>query len=97
MPIEHNPGGSTTLTGDSISFFRLAALKGAVGLELKGIKMRRGPVIWKQAAREFGIKGNKQKVYDWLCAEVEKQRQQQEHIVHLRSRRRREVGGQEVN
>lgn len=91
MPIEHNQGG-TILTGDSIDFFRLAALKGAVGLELKGIKMRRGPVVWRQAAREYGIKGNKQKVYDWLCAKVDELRPQQEHVENGR----RTVGGQEV-
>lgn len=58
MPIHHSKGG-TTLTGDSISYFRLCAMRSAVGLECKGIKMTRGPVLWKQAAREFGIKGNR--------------------------------------
>lgn len=91
MPIEHTAGG-TVLTGDSITFYRLAALKGAVGLELEGIRMRRGPVVWKQAAREYGIKGNKAAVYAWLCAKVEELRAQQEHVEDGR----RTVAGEDV-
>jgi len=80
MPIEHSPGG-TVFTGDSISFFRLCSLKGMVGLECKGIKMHRGPVVWKQIAREFGIKGNRDAVLAWLEAKVAELRPQQEHIT----------------
>lgn len=95
MPIKHGPGG-TTVTGDSIAFFRLAALKGAVGLECKGMKMRRGPVIWKQVAREFSIKGNRDAVYHWLCKKVDELRPQQEHVVTEGGRTVREVEGKEV-
>lgn len=93
MPITHVPGGSTVFTGDSISFYRLIAFKHAVRIEMLGLKARRGPVVWKQAAREFGIKGNKQKVYDWLCAEVERLKPQQEHVTE---EGKREVEGGEV-
>jgi uncharacterized protein (DUF2342 family) len=79
MPITHTDG-ATILTGEAIDFYRIATLRGAVGLELKGIKMTRGPVVWKRVAREFGIKGNKQAVYDWLCAKVEELKAQQVHI-----------------
>ncbi len=77
MPIIHGSGG-TIFTGESISYFRLCALKSAVGLELKGIKVKRWSVT-AQVKKEFGIKGNRQKVYDWLCAKVEELRPQQEH------------------
>lgn len=80
MPITHNRGGSTTLTGDAITFYRLCAFRMAVGLETKGIRARRGPVVWKQAAREFGIAGNRAAVYAALCAMVEAERVKQEHI-----------------
>ena len=97
MPIEHLKSGGTTLTGDSIDFFRLAAMRGAVGLELKGIQMRRGPKVWKQAAREYGIKGNAAAVYAWLDAKVNELRAQQEHISTADDGRIvREVGGIEV-
>jgi hypothetical protein len=96
MPIKHIGGGGTMITGDSIGFFRLVSLRGAVGLELKGLKMSRGPVVWKRVAKEFGIKGNKQAVYDWLCARVNEMKAVQEHQVEESGRLKREVGGQEV-
>lgn len=92
MPIEHHRGG-TTLTGDSIAFYRLCAMRGAVELETKGIRVRRGPVVWKQAQREFGIKGNRAAVLAWLNAKVEEERAKQEHILEDG---RRFVGEQEV-
>lgn len=96
MPIEHHES-ATTLTGDSIEFYRMAALRSAVGLEMKGIKIRRGPVVWKQAAREFNIKGNRAAVYAWLDAKVKELAAQQEHVTTLPNGRViREVGGREV-
>lgn len=96
MPIEHQKG-STTITGDSIEFFRLCQLRGAVGLEMKGLKMTRGPVIWKRVAREFGIKGNRAAVYAWLDAKVQELKAQQEHRTTIVTGRVvREVAGQEV-
>lgn len=105
MPITHNPGGSTTLTGDSIDYFQLCTIKGAVGLELKGMKMSRGPVVWKRAREMYNIpkpkgrgKANKQEVYDWLCAKVKELQAVQEHVSTdpVTGREVREVGGQEV-
>lgn len=85
MPIEHGKGG-TMLTGDSISFFQLAAQRGAVKLELVGIKVRRGPVLWRQLRDHYQIPGTgkrkatHQQVYDWLDAKVTEMRAQQTHI-----------------
>jgi hypothetical protein len=96
MPITHQQG-STTLTGDSIEFFRLASLRAAVGLELKGLKMTRGPVVWKRAADAYGITPRtKQAVYDWLCAKVTELRAQQEHVETVDGRTVRTVGGEDV-
>ena len=78
MPIEHTRGG-TIITGESIEYYRICVLKTAVELELKGIRVKSWSVT-AQAKREFGIKGNRQKIYDWLCAKVEELRPQQEHI-----------------
>lgn len=72
------------------------SFKGAVKLEMVGIKMRRGQTIWKQAAREYGIKGNREKVYKWLCAKVEEMRPLQEHVSTVNGREIREVEGKEV-
>lgn len=92
MPIEHKKG-STMITGDSIDFFRLLAQRGAVKLECKGIKMTRGPVVWKRVKAEYGIKGNREAVLAWLEAKVKEMREQQEHIDE---EGRRSVGGMEV-
>jgi len=96
VPIKHSAGG-TIITGDSQYYFRLCQMKGAVGLELKGIRRTRGPVVWRRVKREFGITGNKQAVYDWLVAKVDELRPQQEHIVTEGGRTVRMVGGEEVN
>ena len=104
MPIEHWGEGGTTLTGDSIDFFRLCAQRGAVGLELKGIKMNRGPVLWRQLRDHYQIPGtgtrkaSHQQVYDWLCAKVEELRLQQAHISidPVTGRKVVEVEGKEV-
>lgn len=79
MPIEHFEGG-VAFTGSAVDYYRMTVLKHAVSLEIKGIKLRRGPVIWKLIAREFKIKGNRQAVYDWLCKKVEEMKAEQEHI-----------------
>lgn len=98
MPIEHTNGG-TTITGDSIDFLSLCALKGAVHLELKGMRMSRGRSATAIAKERFNIKGSKQKVYEVLCKMVNDLRPQQEHrsTDPVTGREVREVGGEEVN
>jgi hypothetical protein len=95
MPISHHKGG-TTVTGDSIAYFRLATLMTGVRAELRGMKLTRGRSCYAVAKQEFGLKGNKQKVYEFLVAKVEELRAQQEHIVEEGGRTVRQVGGQEV-
>lgn len=58
-------------TPEDIAFFRLLALKGALGLELKGLRRSRGPSAYKIAKQSYGLTGNKQKVYDQLVAMIE--------------------------
>lgn len=102
MPIEHSEHGGQTVTGDSIDYLMLCAQKGAVGLELKGIKVSRGPVLWKRCREYYKIPGTgkrnatHQQVYDWLCAKVKELQRQQEHIHKEGGREIRTVGGQEV-
>lgn len=55
---------STMLTTpEEISAARLITLRGALKLELLGMK-RRGRSAYSIIKDEFGLKGNKQKVYD---------------------------------
>jgi hypothetical protein len=49
-------------TPDKVNAFRLLALKGALKLETLGMKNRVN--AYMTIKKEFGFKGNKQKVYD---------------------------------
>lgn len=46
---------TTVLTGDGITYYRLAALKARVKLEMLGMKCR-GPATTPIVRREFGLK-----------------------------------------
>ena len=52
---------------EAINNFRLRALRGALKLEILGMK-RRGRSAYSLAKEEFGFKGNKQKVLEQLEA-----------------------------
>jgi hypothetical protein len=58
-------GTATIVTKSGIADARVLALKGALSLELKGMK-RRGRSAYSIVKEEFGFKGNRQRVYDQL-------------------------------
>ena len=63
--------GGTIITGkENINVFRLLTLKGALKMEIAGMK-RRGRSVYAIVKEEFGFKGSKQKVYDQLVAYIE--------------------------
>jgi len=69
VPIKIHPSGCITVTGAAaIDFYRTMVLRSALGLELKGIRAIRGRSAYALVKREFGFKGNKQRVYDQLDA-----------------------------
>lgn len=73
MAIKEIPGGGggTIITGkEDINLFRLMALRGALKLEIKGLRHSGGSVA-ARVKREFGFKGNKAAVYAKLDAMVE--------------------------
>lgn len=53
-------------TPEGIEAFRLLSIKGRLSLELKGLRFRIN--TFPAVKREFGFKGNNQKVYDQYCA-----------------------------
>lgn len=60
-----------TLKGtEQINRYRLQTLKSALRLELLGMT-RRGTSVYSIVKKEFGFKGNKQKVYDQLCEYID--------------------------
>ena len=54
-------------TPEGIEAYRLLAIKGALKLETLGMKHSRGSV-YAMVKRDYGFKGNKQKVYDQYVA-----------------------------
>jgi len=49
---------------EEVNTFRLITLRSALRLELSGIKATRGFSAYATIKREFGLRGNKQKVFD---------------------------------
>lgn len=71
MAIESIPGGGTIITGEHIELYRMLALKGALSLEMKGLRRSRGASAHAVIKHEFGLTGSKRKVYDEFCKLIE--------------------------
>lgn len=79
MPITHHAGG-TTLTGDSIEFFRLCAVRGAVNLETFRLRSR-GGAQWKRAHAYYGLTCKKTAMHVLLALDaLVQERAKQVHI-----------------
>jgi len=62
-----------------IELFRLLTIKAALSLEIAGLTGR-GKSAYSLAKKEFGLKGNKQKVFDQVNAMVQAIKQQKGEI-----------------
>ncbi len=51
-------------TPEQIKSYRMICLKKGLELELKGLRLTRGRTCYSIIKEEFGLKGNKQRVYD---------------------------------
>jgi hypothetical protein len=60
--------GATIITGEHVQLYALLALKSALNLEIKGLRMSRGISAYATAKTRYGFKGNKQKVLAQLEA-----------------------------
>jgi hypothetical protein len=56
------------LTGPQIDRFRIKVLLSGLKLEMLGMKRSRGPSVYSIIKTEFGLKGNRQSVYNQLDA-----------------------------
>ena len=61
-------------TPEQINLFRLATMRSALTLEVKGMKRSRGPSAYALAKQEFGFKGNKTKVLEQLEHKIAEER-----------------------
>ena len=57
----------SVITGDNIDLFRMSVLEKALKMELLGMKGR-GRSAYSVIKSEFGLKGNRQSVYDQFKA-----------------------------
>ena len=64
----------TAITGDNIDLFRMSILEKALRLELLGMKGR-GRSAYSVIKSEFGLKGNRQSVYDQFKVYVSSRRE----------------------
>jgi hypothetical protein len=69
--IKHT-GVATIITGTHIEFFRMCTLRGALSLEIKGIKMSRGVSAYASIKKQYNLKGTKLRVLEQLEAMIEK-------------------------
>ena len=63
----------TAITGTDIDLFRMSVLEKALRLELLGMKGR-GRSAYSVIKSEFGLKGNRQSVYDQFKVSVSSRR-----------------------
>ena len=64
----------SAITGDNIDLFRMSILEKALKLELLGMKGR-GRSAYSVIKSEFGLKGNRQSVYDQFKVYVSSRRE----------------------
>ena len=64
----------TAITGTDIDLFRMSVLEKALRLELLGMKGR-GRSAYSVIKSEFGLKGNRQSVYDQFKVYVSSRRE----------------------
>jgi len=63
MAIEINEGGSITITGEHIDVYRLLTIRAGLKAEAVGMRLTsKAPSCLSIVKREFGFKGNLQKV-----------------------------------
>ena len=60
-------------TPEGIAMYRLIVLRGALHLELMGMR-RRGQSAYAIIKNEFGLHGNKQSVYTQFCELIQKRK-----------------------
>lgn len=62
---------------NDVAIYQMIAMKKALFLETKGMKLSRGKSMYAQVKREFNLRGSKQSVYTQFCELVEQVKQGQ--------------------
>jgi hypothetical protein len=56
----------TTMIGNEIAGARALTMKAGLRLEIVGLRVSRGVSMYAMVQKEFGFRGNKQRVFDQL-------------------------------
>lgn len=65
MPVYHHKDGGFLLTGEAVDFYRMATLLNGLKLEMKGLRLTaKAPTCYSIIKKEYGFKGNRQKVLE---------------------------------
>lgn len=59
---------------DQIAFAQMLSVRGALSLELKGLKRSHPPSAYSAAKRLYGLRGSRESVYTQLCELIEKEK-----------------------
>jgi hypothetical protein len=84
MAIESIPGGGTIITGKrDIHLVHMLAQRAAFRLELAGMR-RRGRTVYAIVKEEYGLRGNRRRVFEQFCKMVDEAsaRREQEDAGH---------------
>jgi hypothetical protein len=76
MGIEVNDGGIAITGEESIALYRLMTLRRGIQMEAKGMKLSRGRSCLSIVKKEFGWKGNRDKILSLLEEEIESKSQE---------------------
>lgn len=72
MPIYTKDGVATSFVGpESVNLFRVMTMVRGLRAELRGMRLSRGISCYAMAKKEFGLRGNKEKVLAQLEAVLE--------------------------
>lgn len=63
--------GATVVTGDHIRLMQMIALKQAIVLESKGVKLSRGMSAMSMAKKRYSLSGNREKIIAQLQAMID--------------------------
>jgi len=65
---------------DQISFARLCALRGALRLEIQGLKRSRGPTAYSILKKEFGYAGTRPQVLEAVTNDINSKQKENAHV-----------------
>ena len=69
--IEQFGNGGLALTGEGIELYRLLAIKRGLKAEKMGMRLTRGPKMTTLLRRQYGLKGNREKLESQLDQMIE--------------------------